>query len=138
MSGIYEFNSYKPIMLSHQTGLSVTVSTANTFYAIGNAISVPRTGLLAFIAVSHVSGGNGYIQLGLTRGSNTYYYGSSSSSVLSNASNEISTTTPSLLFSYYDRVFFIPVLSNDTLQLYATNSTAGDITYIDDLWMVLI
>ncbi|MEM3872988.1 MAG: hypothetical protein QXE05_10565 [Nitrososphaeria archaeon] len=154
MSGIYGLSSsYQPLMLSHQTGLSVTASTANTFYAIGNAISVPRSGIAIISMSGHVNGSIGYIQLQLTRGSNTYAYGSTYLSLfidsISLSNTGITSTSKEPLLSNFfnyssDNLYgsslyqLIPVLSGDSLQFYATNGTANDITYVDDVLVMLI
>ncbi|MEM3225717.1 MAG: hypothetical protein QXS44_01510 [Saccharolobus sp.] len=154
MSGIYGVSSsYLPTMLSHQTKLSVTVSTANTFYAIGSAISIPRNGIAVISMSGHVSTDVGYIQLKLTRGSNTYTYGTDSNSLFGNmgfydGNNYINSTSPLPLFStgnYNSNYtsgaspsFILPVYSNDSLQFFATNNTSSEITYIDDLLVMLI
>ncbi|MCW1300836.1 MAG: hypothetical protein OH363_06050 [Candidatus Parvarchaeota archaeon] len=168
MSGIFGISStYTPLLLSHQTGLSVTASTANTFYAIGSVISVPRNGIVVISMSGHVSAGVGSIQLKLTRGSATYTFGQAynPSSDLSslfgqtgqyNGSNAIFTTSSSPLFvtgnfsntgsssngSQYTSgaspSFILPVYSGDSLQFYATNDTANDITYVDDMLVMLI
>ncbi|MEM4056730.1 MAG: hypothetical protein QW578_06820 [Thermoplasmatales archaeon] len=151
MSGIYGISStYTPLLLSHQTGLSVTASTASTFYAIGSAISVPRSGIAVISMAGHVSAGQGYIQLKLTRGSNSFLYGNTSLSLfidsialngyISSTTMESLVTRMSTSTNNYGSTLFhlIPVLSGDSLQFYATNNTASDITYIDDLLVMLI
>ncbi|MEM3859995.1 MAG: hypothetical protein QW478_11450, partial [Candidatus Micrarchaeaceae archaeon] len=105
MSGIYGITqSYLPQLLSHQTGLSITSSSAITLYAIGSSISVPRNGIAVISMSGHVNGGQGYIQLSLTRGSNTYKYGSYSNSLFGNMgyyseANYINGTSSVPLFS---------------------------------------
>ncbi|MEM4067794.1 MAG: hypothetical protein QXV17_13140 [Candidatus Micrarchaeaceae archaeon] len=150
-------SSYSPLMLSHQTGLSITASTANTFYAIGNAISVPRSGIVVISMSGHVNGGTGYINLSLTRGSSIYDYGGSPTSLFGNSYsiydnfNITATSSVSLssfpFYLYYGSSdfytlsalyhFVLPVYSGDSLQFYATNGTASDITYIDDVLVML-
>ncbi|MEM3873375.1 MAG: hypothetical protein QXE05_12520 [Nitrososphaeria archaeon] len=152
-------NPYTPTLLSHQTGLSITASTANTLYAIGSSISVSRNGIAIISIIGHTSGGAGYIVLELTRGSNTYTYGNTTStppnSLFGNSgtpssTNYINSTSPTPLFttgnfttegayeSGASPSFILPVYSGDSLQFYATNNTAGDITYIDDVLVMLI
>ncbi|MEM3860428.1 MAG: hypothetical protein QW478_13705 [Candidatus Micrarchaeaceae archaeon] len=147
-------SSYTPLMLSHQTGLSITASTANTYYAIGSAISIPRSGIAIISMSGHVSAGGGYVKLILTRGSSSYTYGGNGANSLFgnsgyyNTTNLITITSSFPLFSAgnFDAnetsgaspSFIIPVYSGDSLQFYATNGTASDITYIDDLLVMLI
>ncbi|MEM3860779.1 MAG: hypothetical protein QXE05_08370 [Nitrososphaeria archaeon] len=163
MSGIYGISSsYLPQLLSHQTGLSVTASTAGTFYAIGSAISVPRSGIAVISMTGHISAGVGITGMKLTRGSNTYQYGSINStsgtysSMFANYGAYDSYpyfvgTTPTPLFavgnnsSYTQNYlsgaspsFILPVYSGDSLQFLAANNTANDISYIDDLLVMLI
>ncbi|MEM4067571.1 MAG: hypothetical protein QXV17_12020 [Candidatus Micrarchaeaceae archaeon] len=149
-------NAYLPILLSHQTGLSITASTAGTFYAIGSAISVPRSGIVSISLMGHVSAGSGYIQLVLTRGSNSYSFGNTTTSLfvsnytidqyvnITNSSSSPLYANPMvqaisgggyILNGRYP--FVLPVYSGDSLQLYATNGTANDITYVDDLLVIL-
>ncbi|MEM4067997.1 MAG: hypothetical protein QXV17_14180 [Candidatus Micrarchaeaceae archaeon] len=152
-------NPYLPTMLSHQTGLSITASTANTLYVIGSAISVTRSGIALISMMGHVSAGEGFITFNLKRGSNTFTYGYTSgnppNSIFGNvgypsSSNYISNTTSLPLFttgnfstlsnneSGASPSFILPVYSGDSLQFYATNSTAGEVTYIDDVLVMLI
>ncbi|MEM3873031.1 MAG: hypothetical protein QXE05_10785 [Nitrososphaeria archaeon] len=153
MSGIYGLSSsYTPLLLSHQTGLSVTASTANTFFAIGNAISVPRNGIAVISMAGHVNADNGYIQLQLKRGSSTYLYGNTINSLFVDSKNfqpSIVSTSSIALYSIntasnggygfgFSSYQLIPVYSGDLLQFYATNSTANETTYIDDVLVMLI
>ncbi|MEM4056563.1 MAG: hypothetical protein QW578_05960 [Thermoplasmatales archaeon] len=161
MSGIYGISStYTPLLLSHQTGLSVTASTAGTFYAIGSSISAPRSGIAVISISGHVSAGGGSIQLKITRGSNTYSFGQAYTGVdtgnslfgnygYGSSNNYISNTSSLPLFasgnfnsidylSGASPSFIIPVYSGDSLQFYATNSTVNDITYVDDVLVMLI
>ncbi|MEM3908012.1 MAG: hypothetical protein QXZ17_14340 [Nitrososphaerota archaeon] len=152
-------NPYSPTLLSHQTGLSITASTAGTFYAIGSNISVPRNGIAVISMSGHVNAGEGYIQLELTRGSSSYYFGTYNSahgpSLFGNTGdysvdNYISATSSTALFTSGNfnstnslpsgsaPSFILPVYSSDSLQFYATNSTASDVTYIDDVLVMLI
>ncbi|MEM4067713.1 MAG: hypothetical protein QXV17_12730 [Candidatus Micrarchaeaceae archaeon] len=160
MSGIYGISStYTPLLLSHQTGLSVSVSTAGTFYSIGSAISIPRSGIAVISMSGHVSAGNGFIQLKLTRGNSSYLYGeynnSSGPSLFGNigsynTANYISSTTSLPLFTTGNfsssggstsgsaPSLILPVYSGDSLQFYATNETTNDIIYIDDVLVLLL
>ncbi|MEM3872395.1 MAG: hypothetical protein QXE05_07545 [Nitrososphaeria archaeon] len=143
-------SSYTPLLLSHQTGLSVTASTPNTFFAIGSSISVPRNGIAVMSMSGHVSAGQGYIQLKLTRESNSYLYGNESSSLFIDSNTfepYISSTTSEALYARASNASYnfgiipyqlIPVYSGDSLQFYATNTTTNDITYIDDVLVMLI
>ncbi|MEM3872670.1 MAG: hypothetical protein QXE05_08940 [Nitrososphaeria archaeon] len=136
-------SSYRPSMLSHQTGLSVTASTAGTFYAIGSAISVPRNGIAVISMAGHVSGSYGYIQLKLTRGSNTFTFGGSDSLFNNGSVSYIGATSSTPLTTDYNTYYnnlplILPVYGGDSLQFYASNSGLNDITYIDDLLVMLI
>ena len=154
MTGLSNLPTYQPILLSHQTNLSVTASSANVGYQIGNPITIPRNGILKITIIGHVSGGAGFIYLLITRNNVTYFIGlnSISSTLFSNAQSSGITTTASEFLSYslanvtttnsqtYSSnplVFELPVLENDNLQFRAGNSTAGDTTYIDDLVVIL-
>ncbi|MEM3873183.1 MAG: hypothetical protein QXE05_11550 [Nitrososphaeria archaeon] len=152
-------SSYTPLMLSHQTGLSVTASTANTFYTIGSAISIPRSGIIVISMAGH--GTNGSIQLQLTRGSSTYKFGNyyETTGTLynsmfgnvgsNNGQNYIASSSPIFLYTEANSngntnivganlSFILPVYAGDSLQFYATNNTSGGITYVDDLLVMLI
>ena len=160
MSGL-SLISYSPILLSHQTNLSITASTANIGYDIGTPIIIPRNGIAKITLVGHVNGGNGLISLNLTRENNTYNLGieySGGGSLFANsysgngAQGSITATQPTLAtYSISSNpigistsnpqsqpfVLEILVLKGDILQFQAGNSTAGDITYIDDLVVIL-
>ncbi|MEM3845637.1 MAG: hypothetical protein QXU98_08050 [Candidatus Parvarchaeota archaeon] len=156
MGYIPPFSSYSPLLLSHQTGLSVTVSSGNTFYAIGSSISIPRGGILFISMSGHVSADEGYIQLSLTRGGNTFTYGSTNNSLFGNTgyydkNNYISNTSSLPLFatgnfnqdsgiysSGTSPSFILPVYENDSLQFYATNNDTNETVYIDDLLVILL
>ena len=145
-------NPYTPTLLSHQTGLSVTPTTASTFYAIGSVISVSRTGILRITVAGYVNAGAGFIQLALTRSSNTYLLGNVTASLFSDGTNknDITDASPTLLIknvvassnaltTYVDEsdyALILPVYAGDSLQFNATNNVAGDITYIDDLLVI--
>ncbi|MEM4066843.1 MAG: hypothetical protein QXV17_08280 [Candidatus Micrarchaeaceae archaeon] len=157
MSGIFgATSSYAPLLLSHQTGLSVTATASNTEYAIGSSITVPRNGVLSISMMGHVSGANGYIILKLTRGSNTYTFGSTTTSLFSDYINGvrsntsyITSTTSTALTAIGDpsqtdsnpnrghNSFEWLVLSGDVLQFYASNNTANYTVYIDDVLVML-
>jgi len=127
-------SSYAPQLLSHQTGLSVAVSTANTFYNIGTAISIPRNGIVKVSIIGYVSSANsdGFIGFSITRGSNTY--SSNSGSPIATFSNG---TSNFIILANNDFAFEIAVLSGDSLQITASENTAGITVYITDLVVVL-
>ncbi|MCW1309729.1 MAG: hypothetical protein QXP04_03485 [Candidatus Nanoarchaeia archaeon] len=138
-------NPYTPSLLSHQTGLSVTASTASIFYSMGSSISIPRNGIIVVSLSGHVSGGEGYIQLILTRGSATYDFGSTSSSLFANSGDTFfSNTSSSPLLSQWGSgsselpYFFLPVYTNDSLQFYGADNSTNAIIYIDDVLVMLI
>ena len=144
-------NPYLPTLLSLQTGLSITATVANTFYNIGTAISIARAGILKISILGHVNAGAGYIILQLTRGGVTYTHGSISSSLFSwgNSGPEtgIFNTTVVPLFASglittagtFSNKYTceINVNNGDSIQFKAANNTAADITYIDDLIVML-
>jgi len=145
-------STYTPQLLSHQTGLSVTATTANTGYDIGSAISIPRNGIAKITVAGHVSAGTGFIYINLTRGSTTYALGSISASLLVDKGEINVISTSSIMLSNIQLItsgaptyalqsnsysLELPVLSGDSLQFLAGNGTAGDITYIDDMVVVL-
>jgi len=66
MSGMSTL-SYSPLLLSHQTNLSVTPSSANKGYNIGEPITIPRNGIAKITIASYVQGGNGLIQFNIKR-----------------------------------------------------------------------
>ena len=68
------FPPYSLTVLNHQTGLSVTPSTANAWVNVGNAVSVPRAGKALISLKVHVSAGTGNVQILLTRNGVTYTY----------------------------------------------------------------
>ena len=150
------------IILSHQTGLSATISTANAPVNIGSAISVANNGILFIAIAGHVNGGVGSIRISRTRNSvvdiiNQYPQGDNGSTqggslftdgvTLLTNSNGISSTTRQRLnktlistgasisapFGESSDVLIIDALSGDSLQFQVSNNTATDITYIDDL-----
>ncbi|MEM3872899.1 MAG: hypothetical protein QXE05_10120 [Nitrososphaeria archaeon] len=148
-------NPYIPTLLSHQTGLSITASTGGTYHAIGSSITVPRNGIVVVSMAGHVSAGQGYIELELTRGSNSFYFGNGYHSLFSDnlyysIGSAITKTTPTVLSTVGNyntgnsystgaqSAFILPVYSGDSLQFLATNNTASDITYIDDVLVMLI
>jgi len=133
-------NPYTPQLLSHQTGLSITVSTANMWTNIGSSITVPRAGIVKITIIEHVSGGTSVWILNITRGSTTYTINDENGYGFNSASN----TSPRFLsryrYSNYGLTFTVlelPVLANDVLQLQTENTTAGNTNYLDDFVVVL-
>ena len=139
-------------LLSHQTGLSVTATTVNTFYAIGSAISVSKTGILQITVIGHTNG-SGYVQLELTRGSTSYFLGSITSSLFTDLTSQsyFADSSPTLLIKNIensdassitttvqesDFVLILSVYAGDSLQFYGANGSVNDITYIDDLLVI--
>jgi hypothetical protein len=148
-------NPYVPLLLSHQTGLSGTSSTANAPVNVGSSITASRAGLLKIRAMGHVSAGTGFIDFILTIGGIAYYIiGNTASnlnlSILSATMGVAPSTgfisvSENLLYptkssgQYGDLLFTleIPVNTNDVIQFRVSNGTASDTTYIDDLEVVL-
>jgi len=132
LSGISP-GTYSLQSISHQTGLSVTATAANTFYNIGSSVTVPRNGLVKITTAVHVSSGIGNFQLILTRGGVNYYLGNVNTctyttSIILNVLGNNSSSPVTLE---------IPVLGGDVLQLQAENNTAGNIVYVDDFLVML-
>jgi len=130
-------NPYAPQLLSHQTGLSYTASTAGSWGNLGTSVTVPRNGLMKIIVIGHVSGGTGQFTITITRGSTTYTFGPA-------VWNTFTTThvsfIPLYLYSSYGTQIFtieVPVLANDSIQLQGYNNTAGDTTSADDMVVTL-
>ena len=147
-------NPYSLTLLSHQTGLSASVSTADAPVNIGSAISITKNGIILISIKGHVSGGNGIIDFTLTRNGVTYYFsldGSSTNLSVSMWHNfqtqaNLSETSASSLIPMYmstnagfmveNDVIKIGVLNGDSIQFRASNNTASTITYIDDLVVI--
>ena len=145
-------------LLSHQTGLSGTPTTANEAVNVGTPITSPRAGLITIRIYGHVSADNGYIDFTLTsNGITTYFDNNTSTSITSTLfSNTVGSssdigflgnTTELFLYpvvqnnaGYGNFVFAmeIPILSGDVLQFRVSNNTAAQTTYIDDLEVLLI
>ena len=140
-------------LISHQTGLSITSTTAGTFYNIGSVIDITKTGIIRISVIGHVEAGTGFIQIGLTRNSVTYYLGTYSASLFSenSASAYFYQTSPTLLLKNTsgsdestlsqavdegDFVLSLLLYAGDTIQFLASNGTAGYVTYIDNLMVV--
>ena len=143
-------NPYTPTLLSHQTGLSGTSSTANAPVNVGSSITAPRAGLARIRVFGHVSSGDGLVDFALTSAGITSYFNSNSSSDLSQTlfgdvgqayfSDPSETLLYPIYHTYGNYVFdmWIPLEANDVLQFRVSNSTANDTTYIDDLEVLLI
>lgn len=152
-------------VLSHQTGLSATISTANAPVNIGSAISVANNGILFIAIAGHVNGGVGSIRISRTRnsvvdiinqdplGDNSTTQGASlftDGITLLADSEGIGSTTRQRLnktlistgvsisapFGESPDVLIIEALSGDSLQFQVSNTVASDITYIDDLMVM--
>ena len=78
--------------ISHQTGLSAAVSTANAPVNIGSAISITKDGKIQIACSGHVSGGVGGIRIARTRSSVIDY-------INQNIANDTSTSMHSSLFT---------------------------------------
>lgn len=146
-------NPYGLPLLSHQTGLSFTSTTANLVGNIGTSITIPRNGKMSASIFGHVNGGTGRIDFTINRGGTILYVGSGAASgTIGGVSNSglfgdgategIATTTSVMLLplsitnsgispNTYD------VLDGDVIQFRISNATAGDISYIDDLVVML-
>ena len=137
---------YSLTAISHQTGLSVTATAANTFYNIGTAISISKDGKISIQASGYTNGGNGYIAINFTRGTVATLMGTTADSLFSFYNGKpdasIINTSNAALFAvgYTGTGFFsnkyileLLVLKGDSLQFQASNATAGDIVYITDL-----
>jgi len=147
-------------LLSHQTGLSVTPSAANTLYNLGNSITIPRNGIIKITMATHTNGYSG-LALQLTRGSATYLLGGSSATTESlvgnnsgaganvnyifgnspTMSNIMASVNPNTMDpsypSYSPFTLELLVLSGDVLQFQGDVSAAGDTVYLDDLVVIL-
>ena len=139
--------------ISHQTGLSVAVSTADAPVNIGSAISITKDGKIQISLKGHVSGGAGFIDFTLTRNGVIYYYvnGTTSSNLSDsgwissqnpNAINFSNTSAEALIPLQYwslvglqiiSDVLVIGVLNGDSIQFRASNNASPETTYIDDL-----
>ena len=137
-------------LLSHQTGLNVTATAADTPYAIGSSITIPRNGKLLITTIAHASAAGGYIDFTLTRGGTIFYLGMAGtpnsttlgSSLFVTGTSWIASSSPSITFisnttaTTYINVTLIAeilVLSGDVIQFRGAHHTASDITYLDDL-----
>ena len=143
-------NAYSPTLLSHQTGLSVTATAANTYYNIGTSITAPRTGILKISIIGHVNTASGFIAFNITKGTATYqsndYSTSTSDFFTSIANGNFNNTVAEYLLhmgvggtssSGGDYTMELPIDNGDVIQPIAANTGAADITYIDDLLVIL-
>jgi len=124
-------NPYTPQLLSHQTGLSYTPSTANTWGNMGASVTVPRSGILKVIVIGHTAG-SGDFTLVVTRGSTTYSFNADIWGTFTNTTPQFTSLNGSNFFTIE-----VAVLANDVVQLQGTNANAGTATYADDLVMIL-
>ena len=145
-------------LLSHQSGLSGTPTTANAAVNVGTPITSPRAGLITIRLYGHVSADDGFIDFTLTsQGITTYFDNNTSTSITSTLFSNVSgssanadyftNTTEAFLYpvvqnnaGYGNFVFAmeIPILAGDVLQFRVSNNTANETTYIDDLEVLLI
>ena len=149
-------NPYLPSLLSHQTGLSASISTANSPVNIGAAITIPRNGIMKITISGHISADTGFVSIVLTRGSNIFYFSSGQSSTVLSVSlfstvanlGIVNTTILPLTLSgnlgsasngasLVEFKLEMPVLASDSVQFVAGNNTASTTTYVDDLVVVL-
>ena len=142
------------VTISHQTGLSVAISTAEVPVNIGSAISITKDGKLMVSIKGYISGGIGYIDHTLTRGGVTYYPALNSTSTslsvgLWDSNNYLSTAmgfnntsveplTPVLQataagYIVYSETLELEVLNGDSIQFRASNYDASYTVYINDL-----
>ena len=147
-------NSYTPLLLSHQTGLSGTPSTALAPVNVGSSITASRAGVLKIKIFGHVGAGAGFIDIALTSGGITSYLPANSSTTLTNTlvADAVSSSTlfqntaeqylyPTVSTSNYgDRLLTVEltVNANDVIQFRVSNNVANDTTYLDDLEVLLI
>jgi len=132
-------NPYTPQLLSHQTSLSASISTANSYVNMGTSITLPRAGIVKIILIGYTSSTSApaTFRLTLTRGGTTYTVidqsGNPSWSSTSSASNTF--ITQNAITGYF--VIELACLSGDVLQLQGTSSTAGTTIYVTDMVMIL-
>ena len=149
-------------VLSHQTGLSGTPSTANAPVTVGSAIQIVNNGSISVAVAGHVSAGLGSIRILRTRNSVTdiitqdpsqdtttvmnsslftdnysqisdsYGIGSTSRMRL----NKNLSTSTSLPNHDVSDLLVIDALIGDEIQFQVSNNTANDTTYIDDLVVI--
>ena len=145
--------------ISHQTGLSATVSTANAPVNIGSAITIVNNGIISIAVAGHVSAGIGSIRILRTRNSVTdiinqlpqdesttnqagslfsdgQYVLADSVGIASGTRNRLNKTLSTSVaapFIEVPDVLLLDAIAGDSFQFQVSNNTAGDITYIDDL-----
>jgi len=132
LSGISP-GTYSLQSISHQTGLTVTVTEAGTFYNIGSSVTVPKNGLIKITTAVRGNGTIASLRLVLTRGSATYYLGAV------NTFNNSTSEFINALGSNSDSplTFEFPVLGGDVLQLQASDESASSYVYVDDFLVML-
>ena len=130
-------NPYTPQLLSHQTGLSTTISTANSYVNMGSPITVSRAGVVKIILIGFVNNGSGYWRLTLTRGGATYIVQDQNGNQPWNSSLSTSNTfiAQNALTGYF--VIELACLSGDVLQLQGTDNSAGATVYVSDMVVIL-
>ncbi|MEM3846281.1 MAG: hypothetical protein QXU98_11360 [Candidatus Parvarchaeota archaeon] len=147
-----------PLILSIQSGLSGSSSTANTSVAVGNTIDIPQNGIMIISMIGHESSntGSGFYMVELTRGGTAYQLGTvnynslfgndiqyntqsvnnSTSPIFLSASgnfNQNNTSGNTSAFPFFE----FPVLQGDSIQFYVGNSEANNATYIDQVVVML-
>ena len=143
-------------LLSHQTGLSGTPTTANEAVNVGSLITTPRAGLITIRIYGHVSAGTGLVDFALTSSGITTYFNTNTSTTVTNTlfSNTQGSGSAGTSFSNTSQAFLYPVIlgtsgnyvfnmempleQGDVLQFRVSNGTASDTTYIDDIEVLLI
>ena len=134
-------NSYSPQLLSHQTGLSFSSSTANAWGNLGTSITVPRNGIVKIILIVKTSATAANWKWLLTRGTITYTVQDEEYNL---SYNQGSPTVDTFLSQYRyagygtsTYVLELLCLANDVLQLQGQVITAGGTVYCDDLVVIL-
>ena len=145
-------------LLSHQSGLSGTPTSAHSAVNVGTPITSQRAGLITMRLYGHVSAYDGFIDFTLTSNGITSYFNNNTatsitSTLFSNVSGSsanadyFANTTEAFLYpivqanaGYGNFIFAmeIPILAGDVLQFRVSNNTANETTYIDDLEVLLI
>ena len=141
------------VTISHQTGLSAVIATANAPVNIGSAIAITKDGKLKITIKGYTNSSLGFIDYTLTRGGVTYYSANSTLTTLSgglwNSSNylpdglgfnntSVEPLYPVLFASNVGYVNYlesleIEVLNGDSIQFRASNNVANETVYINDL-----
>ena len=145
-------------IISHQTGLSAAVSTADTPVNIGSAIAITTNGVVKIEISAHTSGDVAGIRIARTRSSVVDYINHNpiaetssvmKSSLFADGVNAFVTTfgIGSTVRVHLNKitvegtatdnedigVLFLNVLNGDSLQFQVGNNTASTTVYIDDL-----